>query len=235
MQWMNPQDITVISLSDKMAMARAAAAAAGPEAGAKIMQQVAEGWKKSVIDLIVAYCMLVTSAHQQVGAIGVYMQDASFCAFKWTPGKLCGNKQTAIAQALLMAFTSTPMPKLQSDWSHLFLKQDIARGASTFELNKHVWSDANGNGSVDNTPAEVSRIATAQEGKGAEHEELQAEAQRAGPKEFFETFQKELAEMVVYCDQHNKECDEGTSTKPFPNNMPMYCFNPKNLETSISV
>mmetsp|Transcript_76798 Transcript_76798/g.183983 ORF Transcript_76798/g.183983 Transcript_76798/m.183983 type:complete len:652 (-) Transcript_76798:75-2030(-) len=64
---------------------------------------------------------VVTAGHEQQGAVEVYAQDASWTAFKWTPGRTMGTKQTATAQALLMSFTSTPMPKLLGeDWSFLF-------------------------------------------------------------------------------------------------------------------
>ena len=44
-------------------------------------------------------------------------------------GATCGTKQTATAQALLMSFTSTPMPKLMGDdWSHLFPKASVLAG-----------------------------------------------------------------------------------------------------------
>ena len=46
-------------------------------------------------------------------------------------GATCGTKQTATAQALLMSFTSTPMPKLigdGDDWSHLFPKASVLAG-----------------------------------------------------------------------------------------------------------
>eukprot|EP00913_Durusdinium_trenchii_P015080 g14142.t1 len=59
----------------------------------------------------------VTAGHEQEGAVEVYAQDVSWTAFK------IGTKQTATSQALLMSFTSTPMPKLLGDdWTHLFPK-----------------------------------------------------------------------------------------------------------------
>merc|ERR1712176_254062 len=74
-----------------------------------------------IVDVIANYMFLVTAGHEQVGTVQAYVQDVSFCAFKWIPGQLIGTKQTATAQALLMSFTATPMPKLLgSDWTHLF-------------------------------------------------------------------------------------------------------------------
>mmetsp|Transcript_17274 Transcript_17274/g.51813 ORF Transcript_17274/g.51813 Transcript_17274/m.51813 type:complete len:684 (-) Transcript_17274:25-2076(-) len=78
-------------------------------------------FKEATLDLLAAYIWQVTAGHEQVGSVGVYVQDASFCAFKWTPGSCLGTKQGALAQALLMSFTSTPMPcLLGADWTHLF-------------------------------------------------------------------------------------------------------------------
>merc|ERR1719188_833101 len=74
-----------------------------------------------MVDVLASFIFLVTSGHEQVGAVEAYVQDVSFCAFKWVPGALVGTRQTATAQTLLMSFTSTPMPKLLgSDWSFLF-------------------------------------------------------------------------------------------------------------------
>ncbi|CAK9104802.1 unnamed protein product [Durusdinium trenchii] len=62
----------------------------------------------------------VTAGHEQAGAVEVYAQDASWCAFRWGIGQSCGTKQTATATALLMSFTNKKMPKLLDDWTHLF-------------------------------------------------------------------------------------------------------------------
>ena len=40
-----------------------------------------------------------------------FCEDVSWTAFKWLPGDVIGTKTTATSQALLMSFTSTPMPK----------------------------------------------------------------------------------------------------------------------------
>jgi len=73
------------------------------------------------LDLVADFMFTMTGLHEQVGAIEAYVQDVSFAATKWVPGRLVGTKQTASAQALLMSFTSLPMPKLLgSDWAHLF-------------------------------------------------------------------------------------------------------------------
>merc|ERR1712176_848432 len=75
-----------------------------------------------LVDIMASFMFLVSAGHEHVGAVEAYVQDVSFCAFKWTPGRLMGTKQTATQQGLLMSFTSTPMPKLMGeDWTHLFL------------------------------------------------------------------------------------------------------------------
>lgn len=76
---------------------------------------------------------LVTAGHEQVGSVAPYVQDVSFCAFRWTPGATIGTKQTATNQAMLMSFTSTEMPRLLgSDWTHLFPeKQAPPEGVKT--------------------------------------------------------------------------------------------------------
>jgi len=79
-----------------------------------------------IVDIFANFMFLVTAGHEQAGAVEANVQDVSFCAFKWVPGKLCGTKQTATAQALLMSFTSAPMPALMgSDWSHLFPESSL--------------------------------------------------------------------------------------------------------------
>ena len=83
------------------------------------------------VNWLASLMWMVTAGHEQMGAVEVYAQDASWTAFKWTPGSMCGTKQTATAQALLMSFTSTPMPKLMGeDWSHLFPKTSVLVGKS---------------------------------------------------------------------------------------------------------
>ncbi|CAK9005933.1 unnamed protein product [Durusdinium trenchii] len=78
------------------------------------------------VNWLASLVWMVTAGHEQMGAVEVYAQDASWTAFKWTHGSACGTKQTATAQALLMSFTSTPMPKLMGeDWSHLFPKTAV--------------------------------------------------------------------------------------------------------------
>lgn len=74
------------------------------------------------VDVFTDFMFMVTAGHEQVGAVEVYMQDASFCAWKLVPDALVGTKQTATAQALLMSFTAFPMPKLMDEtgWAHLF-------------------------------------------------------------------------------------------------------------------
>lgn len=81
-----------------------------------------------VISLFSNFMLVVTAGHEQVGCVSPYVQDVSFCAFRWTPGASIGTKQTATNQALLMSFTSTPMPMLLgTDWSHLFPESSVPR------------------------------------------------------------------------------------------------------------
>jgi len=90
----------------------------------------------TMVNLISDFMFVCTAGHEQVGAIEAYVQDASFCAFKWTPGSLIGTKQTATAQALLMSFTSTPMPRLLgSDWTHLFPPSSQREGNNATDTN----------------------------------------------------------------------------------------------------
>lgn len=83
------------------------------------------------LDWLASLIRMVTAGHEQMGAVEVYAQDVSWTSFKWLKGATCGTKQTATAQALLMSFTSTPMPKLigdGDDWSHLFPKASVLAG-----------------------------------------------------------------------------------------------------------
>merc|ERR1719428_1937971 len=82
-----------------------------------------------VINILAQFCVTVTGHHEQVGAVEAYVQDVSWCAFKFTPGSLAGTKQTATAQALLMMMTATPMAKIwPCDWSHVFEKRKQPNG-----------------------------------------------------------------------------------------------------------
>lgn len=76
---------------------------------------------EDIVEAITNFMFHVTAGHEHCGAVEVYVQDASFCAFKWIHGASVGTKQTAKDTALLMSFTSTPMPLLLgNDWAHLF-------------------------------------------------------------------------------------------------------------------
>jgi len=139
--------------------------------------------KKTITNILAHFVMTVTAHHEQAGAVEVYVQDVSFCAFKWTPGKLMGTKQTATSQSMLMMMTATPFPKiLGADWTYVFPEKN---GAS----------------------------------------------QKATPKQVFAQFQQELSALHEEVDNFNKTCH----TRSFPNNNPMYVFDPANIETSISV
>ncbi|CAK9033947.1 unnamed protein product [Durusdinium trenchii] len=59
---------------------------------------------------------MVTAGHEQQGAVEVYAQDASWTCFKWLEGSICGTKQTATAQALLM---SSPQLLCPSCWGRI--------------------------------------------------------------------------------------------------------------------
>jgi len=92
-----------------------------PQANDKKPARDARATYELYLDIFTQFMFLVTAGHEQVGAVEAYVQDAAFCAFKWTPGSLVGTKQTATCQGLLMSFTSTPMPKLLGEnWTHLF-------------------------------------------------------------------------------------------------------------------
>lgn len=100
---------------------------------------------KKIIDAFANFMFVVTAGHEQVGAVEVYVQDVSFCAFKWVPGASIGTKQTATTQALLMAFTSTPMPKLMGgDWTFLFpkLQGPVPAGSKTPEQSFKNFQDS---------------------------------------------------------------------------------------------
>ncbi|KAJ1448438.1 hypothetical protein M885DRAFT_539212 [Pelagophyceae sp. CCMP2097] len=96
----------------------------------------------------------VTSVHEQVGTVPAYAQDVSFAAFNWPIGEAMGTKRTAVTQATLMAFTSTPMPMLmavpgsENDWTHLFLKgadgqtpQPLLEGFAAFQADLASMAD----------------------------------------------------------------------------------------------
>jgi len=139
-----------------------------------------EGIYKVIVDTISLAVFTVTAGHEQVGAVEAYVQDVSFCAFKWVPDALVGTKQTATAQTLLMSFTATAMPRLLgSDWTHLF---PPATGSSS-------------------------------------------------PSAVFTEFQQALQTFSEEVDAYNA----AASSRPFPECFPMYVFNPRLLETSVSV
>lgn len=98
-----------------------------------------------IADNFANHLFFATAMHEQYGAVEAYVQDVSFCAFKWVAGQRCGTKQTATAQALLMSFTSTPMPRLLGgNWTHLFPPPRLKPSphAKTAEKSFHDFQDA---------------------------------------------------------------------------------------------
>jgi len=167
---------------------------------------------RGVVDLITFFIYLVTAGHEHVGSIEAYVQDPTFCAFKWIPGHMCATKQTAIEQALLMSFTSLPMPPLlgskrkgsdckgrDCDWTHLFVLDP--------EKNKRV--------SVSETWLPFD----------SKYERVM------GPRESFEAFQQDLSDLEEQLSKEEKEVQK----KKHPWNYPVYVFNPSRLEISVAV
>ena len=113
-----------------------------------------------------------------------------------TRGHTGGTKQTAVAQGLLMAFTSTPMPQLMAD--------------------------ADKDGKLLNTDGDWSKLFPPATVAGAED-----------PRQVWVTFQQGLKALSVELDEYNSE--EACRARGFPLNGPIYCFNPRHLETSVSV
>merc|ERR1719343_903693 len=49
--------------------------------------QLLYGW---LISLFSNFMFIVTAGHEQVGAVSPYVQDVTFCAFRWTHGASIG-------------------------------------------------------------------------------------------------------------------------------------------------
>ena len=98
------------------------------------------------VGLIARFIDVVTAGHEQVGTVPAYTQDASFCSMSW-PRANRADRQTAINQGVLMAFTSTPMPMLMvtpggdGDWTGLFLKAPTAACRSHARRLRHFQSE----------------------------------------------------------------------------------------------
>lgn len=147
--------------------------------------------RRIMTNFITRFCELSTAGHEQVGDVQAYAQDPSFCSFSWPKslrreGALVAPKEVGLGVALIMALTSTPMPRLlvrepTDDWSHLF------PGAS--------------------------------------------EADRSKLNSIFERFQSELQTFSKECDDYNAEA----KNRAFPNDFGLWVFNPKYLETSVSI
>ena len=85
--------------------------------------------RRLLVCFLTRFIELVTLGHEQVGAVQVYAQDASFASFSWKKGDLCGTKEAAMQGATLMCLTSSITPTLmpgddstfeQHDWSFLY-------------------------------------------------------------------------------------------------------------------
>ena len=158
----------------------------------ELWPKVEDGRKRKImIDFICRICELATAGHEHVGGVQAYAQDPSFCSFSWPKslrkeGALVAQREIGVSVALVMALTSTPMPKLMvreptDDWSHIF-------------------------------PATT-------------------EADRSKLNKIFQDFQSELLTFSKWCDEYNREA----KSRAFPNDFGIWVFNPKYLETSVSI
>ena len=82
--------------------------------------------RRVVLNVLSSFVFHVTMLHEQVGSVQVYVQDVSWASFHWKEDETIGTKEAAYGGAILMALTSTPMPKLMvtpggpRDWTFLF-------------------------------------------------------------------------------------------------------------------
>jgi len=112
--------------------------------------------RRVVIDLISTFIFHVTMMHEQVGSVQVYVQDVSWASFHWKEGEPLGTKEAAYGGAILMALTSTPMPKLMvapggpRDWTFLYPAEGerleaLRRGFADFQSKlERLESDVEG-------------------------------------------------------------------------------------------
>jgi len=98
-----------------------------------------------LIAFLTRFVELVTLGHEQVGSVQVYAQDASFAAFRWKAGDLCGTKEAAMHGAILMCLTSSIAPTLmpdptstfeQHDWAYLYPASSTAEADQLQEINR---------------------------------------------------------------------------------------------------
>jgi hypothetical protein len=87
----------------------------------------------------------LSASRAQVGSVQVYAQDASFAAFRWKSGDICGTKEAAMHGAILMCLTSSITPTLmpdpastfeQHDWAYLYPAGSPVEGEKLRELNR---------------------------------------------------------------------------------------------------
>jgi hydroperoxy icosatetraenoate dehydratase/isomerase len=189
--------------------------------------------------MIASFMFEVTASHTQKGSVAVYAQDVSWTAGKWKPGEKCGTKQTALAQAMLLATTAAPMPLLmepirqsgQKDLvdalpnpTDLYETDDGSLGAG------QVWDAWT---YLFTAPVEAAKYTSCPGLNPADsltgHDRIGA----VGPKELYWKWMRALQKFSIGCDRYNTI--QEMAKRPFPWNMPVYSYNPKFHDCSISV
>jgi hypothetical protein len=157
------------------------------------------------VDIITSYILLVTSGHEQVGNVAPYAQDASWCASKFVPGASAGTKCAAIHSALLISLTSVPMPVLMKPF-------EDDPNPEPWTPWTHLFPDPNTSWEGYTGPVGHGDVTTV------------ADDDQSSPVTVFDDYQNDLQVLSKELDAYNATSE-----------LPVYCFNPKYLETSVSV
>jgi hydroperoxy icosatetraenoate dehydratase/isomerase len=162
------------------------------------------------VDIITSYILLVTSGHEQVGDVSPYAQDASWCASKFVPGASVGTKDAALHAALLISLTSTPMPLLMKPF-------EDDPDPSPWEPWTHLFPDQNTTWEGYSGP-----VGHGPEGEGSDTDSYMNP--KSSPVTVFDDYQKDLQALSREINAYNETSE-----------LPVYCFDPRHLETSVSV
>jgi len=72
-------------------------------------------------DLVLAIIWTLTGWHRHVGAVGDYLTDPDLAGLSWKEGESFARPRQSVLATLVAAVTSLPQPRLDDDFTHLFL------------------------------------------------------------------------------------------------------------------
>ena len=81
----------------------------------------------TLADVLATFWYDVSANHRHAGTVAGEVEDPCFAPWAWREGELCGTPRQTLATASLMSLTSLEQPRITSDYSYLFDRNQTKR------------------------------------------------------------------------------------------------------------